>query len=74
MVKTTHPTVLLGAEVCEHHQQHYNLRDWVSAGDWAAIQEMAHAKGYYIPPITLVVVQFRPLGWTPPGHLELIRH
>jgi hypothetical protein len=70
MVKTDRPTVLLCAEVCERHRNGYSLRDWISTGDWDAIRDLAHQKGYTIPDIMLIEVHFGPVGYTPRG-LEL---
>ena len=72
MVQTTHPTFLLGKEVCQRHRDDYNLSEWIHTGDWAALQDLAHENGFHLPPLGIVTVQFRPIGWTPGRHLELV--
>lgn len=72
MVKTAQPTILVGKEICQTHRDSYNLKDWLSAGDWKAMQDLAHETGFHLSNMDLVVVRFHPLGWTPNGsHLEL---
>lgn len=73
MVETSQPTTLLCREVCGVHRATYNLAEWVPAADWAYLQEVAHANGYHIPEITIVTVQFKPLGWHPRNTFELER-
>lgn len=73
MVETKRPTTLLCQPVCQGHRDTYNLADWIKTGDWAALQDLAHEKGYHIPEITLIAVQFRPLDWHPRHSLELER-
>lgn len=73
MIRTERPTVLLGREVCQAHRDSYNLTDWVSAADWALLDEAARANGFELPSAVLTVVQFRPVGWTPTRHFELER-
>lgn len=71
MVQTEKPTYLLGKEVCQHHKETYNLGDWISKGDWEALQDLAHQSGYHIPEVDIMGVEFRPIGWEPSRHLEL---
>jgi hypothetical protein len=73
MVQTDKPTLLLCQEVCSYHKEHYNLRDWVSLGDWDAIRELAFERGYAIPEIAVMVVHFGPCPMTPKRYLELER-
>lgn len=71
MVQTTQPTILVGKEVCQQHRDSYNLKEWMSAGDWTALQDLAHEQGYHLPEMGVILVRFHPLGWTPKRHLEL---
>lgn len=73
MVQTSRPTTLICREVCERHKQSYLLSDWIKAGDWDAMQNLAHEKGLHIPSIYLMAIQFKPIGWTPKRTLELVR-
>lgn len=72
MVKTPQPTILVGKEICQQHRESYVLLDWMSAGDWTAMQDLAHENGLYLSDIDLITVRFYPIGWTPSlSHLEL---
>ncbi len=74
MVLTTQPTLLLFVPVCQEHRDSYNLTEWISAGDWAAMRDVAHQNGYFIPQAELIAVEFKPIGWEPgKQHLELTR-
>lgn len=74
MVPTTRPTLLLFVPVCQEHRDTYALTDWISPGDWTAMQDVAHEKGLHIPDPTVIGVEFKPLDWTPgKDHLEIER-
>lgn len=73
MVATTRPTTLLFKEVCQHHRDTYRLLDWFQAGEWEAMQDVAHENGYFIPEPLLITVKFYPVGWTPRRGFELER-
>jgi len=74
MVRTSKPTTLLCREICDHHRATYHLTDWIHAGDWAALQDVARASGYTLLAADLITVQFMPLYWTPKNGLELSRN
>lgn len=74
MVPTTKPTLLLFVPVCGDHKDTYALTDWIGGGDWSAMQDVAHQNGYHIQDQSVMVVEFKPIGWTPGSeHLELER-
>ena len=74
LAKTDKPTYLMGKELCRQHKESYKFSDWLPATDWAYLQEVARSNGYEILNQDLVIITFRPLGWTPgASHLELER-
>lgn len=73
MIECKEPTTLLCREVCGFHKDHYNLEDWIKAGDWVAMQDCANENGYHIPRPEIIPVEFRPIGWTPSRALEVER-
>lgn len=74
MVVTKQPTLLLFVTVCQEHKETYRLTDWIAVGDWDAMRDVAHENGYAIPEPSLIVVEFKPLGWAPGAErLELVR-
>ncbi len=59
------PTFMLLREVCTDHMAKYKFSDWFRESEWEYVREAAHSRDFDIPTIDLVVIQFKPLGWTP---------
>jgi hypothetical protein len=73
MVETDKPTALIGPPLCQHHCNNYKLSDWLSASEYKHIKEGAEARGFRMPDMALVRIEFKPVGWIPRGYLEVER-
>lgn len=65
MVETTEPTYLIGQPICEQHKATYKLTDWIKESDWGYLRQAAAHFGLMLPEAALVIITFKPLGWTP---------
>lgn len=66
------PTFMCLQEVCSPHKDNYNFGDWFRTSDWNVIREAARTRGYDLPPINILVIQFKPLGWEPDRQYMLL--
>jgi len=74
LVKTDKPTQLIGKTVCRLHMDTYKVTDWINEHEWKIMEEAAAERGLHLDLLSLVRVEFKPLGWIPGSdHLELER-
>lgn len=74
-VETDRPTFVMCREVCSRHRNDYVWQHTgFSRGDFEAMRDVAHSKGFRIDPPTMLLVEFKPLDWEPHwSYMELDR-
>lgn len=58
-------TYMILREVCQPHKEKYCFQDWFRESEWEYVREAARSRGFDIPPINIVAIGFRPIGWAP---------